>query len=418
MRERWEIKKLSDVMFIERGGSPRPIEKYLTNSPDGYNWIKISDATASNKYIYKTKEKITKEGLVKTRMVSEGDFILSNSMSFGRPYIMKTSGCIHDGWLLLRDKKVVDIDTEFLYYLLSSPYLLQQFDRLAVGSTVRNLNIALVSSVHIPVPPLSEQKRIVEMLDEAFTAIDKAKENVEKNLQNAKELFESYLQNVFANKGEGWEEKKLSDVAITFGRGKSKHRPRNDKSLYGGNYAFIQTGDVRNSHKHIVSYSQSYNEKGLAQSKLWPKGTICITIAANIAETGILDFESCFPDSMIGLVVDPFKAEVNYTYYALQYLKAALQLLGKGSAQDNINLGTFENQYFPFPKLPIQKTIADKLDSLFIESKRLDSIYNQKLIVLEQLKKSILQKAFTGELTGKLRSGTTNNNHVVEHTYP
>ncbi len=108
-------------MLVERGVSPRPIQKYLTNDPDGLNWIKISDATASVKYIYKTKEKIKKEGLSKTRQVQEGDFLLSNSMSFGRPYIMKTSGCIHDGWLVLHDKKVVELDQDFLYYLLSSP---------------------------------------------------------------------------------------------------------------------------------------------------------------------------------------------------------------------------------------------------------------------------------------------------------
>ena len=93
--EGWEVKKLGDVLSIERGGSPRPISKYLTNAEDGINWIKIADATASDKYIYETKQKITKEGLQKTRMVNKGDFILSNSMSFGRPYIMKTKGCIH-----------------------------------------------------------------------------------------------------------------------------------------------------------------------------------------------------------------------------------------------------------------------------------------------------------------------------------
>jgi len=135
----WIMKKLGDILTIERGGSPRPIEKYLTNSPHGINWIKISDATASTKYIYETKEKITKEGLHKTRLVNEGDFILSNSMSFGRPYIMKTTGCIHDGWLVLKQNGSKVFDTEFLYYLLSSPYVFKQFDYLAAGSTVRNL---------------------------------------------------------------------------------------------------------------------------------------------------------------------------------------------------------------------------------------------------------------------------------------
>ncbi len=126
MKAGWEVRRLGDVLTIERGGSPRPIDKYITDSPDGINWIKISDATASDKFIYQTKQKITREGLHKTRVVNEGDFILSNSMSFGRPYIMKTTGCIHDGWLVLKQDKHKIFETEFLYYLLSSPHVYQQ----------------------------------------------------------------------------------------------------------------------------------------------------------------------------------------------------------------------------------------------------------------------------------------------------
>lgn len=137
------------------------------------------------------------------------------------------------------------------------------------------------------------------------------------------------------------------DVSIEFGRGKSKHRPRNAEFLFGGKYPFVQTGEVRNAEKYINTYSKTYNDAGLAQSKIWAKGTICITIAANIAETAILDFDACFPDSIIGLIVDPKKATNDYTFYALMYLKSELQAQGKGSAQDNINLGTFKNNYSP-----------------------------------------------------------------------
>jgi type I restriction enzyme S subunit len=171
MKQGWELKKMGEVLTFDRGGSPLTIEKYMTNSPDGINWIKISDATASDKYIYETKEKITKDGLHKTRIVNEGDFILSNSMSFGRPYIMKITGCIHDGWLVLKQNGKKIFETEFLYYLLSSPFVFHQFNSKAAGSTVRNLNIALVSSVDVPIPPLHEQQRIVAILDEAFAFI-------------------------------------------------------------------------------------------------------------------------------------------------------------------------------------------------------------------------------------------------------
>jgi type I restriction enzyme S subunit len=250
----------------------------------------------------------------------------------------------------------------------------------------------------ISLPPIDEQKRIVGILDEVFEGVAKAKANVEGNLRNVSEVFEAYLQSVFADRDGLWERKTLKDVSITFGRGKSKHRPRNDKKLYGGKYPFIQTGDIRNSNHYITEYSQTYSEAGLAQSKLWPKGTICITIAANIAETGILGFDSCFPDSVIGLVVNPKMTEINFVEYLLQSFKTILQAKGKGSAQDNLNLATFENQLFPFPKLSEQKSIVTKLDALSTETKKLEAIYKTKLNHLEELKKSILKKAFNGEL--------------------
>ncbi len=204
MKEGWEYRKIGDILSVERGRSPRPIKKFLTDSPDGLNWIKIGDATSSNKYIYETKEKITKDGLKKSRFVKEGDFLLSNSKSFGRPYIMKTNGCIHDGWLVLRNKEVVELDKDFLYYLLCSPNLFGQFNELAAGSIFRNLNIGLVSSVKIPIPSLSEQKKIVAILDEAFAAIDEAQANSQKNIENAGELFHSKFNSIFEFREDSW----------------------------------------------------------------------------------------------------------------------------------------------------------------------------------------------------------------------
>lgn len=397
----WKIKTLDELCHIARGGSPRPIKQFITNAPDGVNWIKISDASSSSKYIYETKEKIKPNGIKHSRLVNEGDFILSNSMSFGRPYIMRTSGCIHDGWLVLKDKSGLFYQ-DYLYYFLGSNTTYKQFDILAAGSTVRNLNIALVRGVKVTLPPLPEQKRIVAILDEAFEGIDRAIANAEKNLTNARELFESYLNAIFTQKGDGWEEKTLKQVSIQFGRGKSRHRPRNDKKLYGGKYPFIQTGDIRNSNHIVTSYSQTYNEVGLAQSKLWAKGTVCITIAANIAETGVLNFEACISDSVIGLIVDQNKANNMFVEYMLQAFKLFLKAKGKGSAQDNINMGTFEAQTFPFPSIDKQEIIVAKLDFFSTETQRLETIYRQKIAALNELKQSILQKAFTGELTADI----------------
>jgi restriction endonuclease S subunit len=230
MKNGWQTKKLGEICEIERGGSPRPIKNFITTDPKGINWIKIGDATASGKYIYKTEEKIKPGGAKRSRMVYEGDFILSNSMSFGRPYIMKTTGCIHDGWLVLRQPK---IDQDYLYHVLGSDLLFSQFDRLAAGSTVRNLNIGLAKTVEIPYPPPPEQKRIVGILDEAFEGIAKARANAEKNLQNARALFESHLQSVFTQRGKGWKATTLgADIDLLPGFAfKSAQYTENNKDI-------------------------------------------------------------------------------------------------------------------------------------------------------------------------------------------
>lgn len=284
-------------------------------------------------------------------------------------------------------------ELRFLYYLLTT------LDLPSLAKGVKpGINRNNVYSRATKIPPLPEQRRIVSILDDAFEGIASAKANAKKNLHNARALFESHLQSVFTQRGKGWKQKTLEEIATTFGRGKSKHRPRNEPKLYGGKYPFIQTGDIRNADHFITEYSQTYSEAGLAQSKLWPKGTICITIAANIAETAILGFDACFPDSVIGVVANPKESEVGFIEYLLQSFKARIQALGKGSAQANINMGTFENERFPFPPVAEQKQIVAKLDSLFAEAQRLESIYQQKLAALDELKKALLHQAFSGAL--------------------
>ena len=156
----WVWVKLSDICIVARGGSPRPIKEYLTDNPDGVNWIKIGDTDKDGKYINSTKEKIRPEGVSKSRMVHKGDFLLTNSMSFGRPYILNVDGCIHDGWLAISPLSGA-YDTEFLYYLLSSNFAFEQFTQTASGGVVSNLNSDKVSTCIFPLPPLAEQRRIV-----------------------------------------------------------------------------------------------------------------------------------------------------------------------------------------------------------------------------------------------------------------
>ena len=167
----WELCKLGTISKIARGGSPRPIKDYLTNDANGINWIKIGDTTKEGKYINSVKEKIRPEGVKKSRMVHKGDFLLTNSMSFGRPYILNVDGCIHDGWLVISPIGEA-YTSDFLYYLLSSSFAYEQFTNVASGGVVTNLNSDKVADTIFPLPPLVEQKRIVSKIEFIFTQMD------------------------------------------------------------------------------------------------------------------------------------------------------------------------------------------------------------------------------------------------------
>lgn len=396
MKQGWEIKKLGDVCHIVNGSTPLRTNKDFWDNGD-FPWFTIDDIREQGRIIRYTKQKVTQTALKKLRVLPIDTILLCCTASIGEFAITEielTTNQQFNGLVIKNKHKLYPM---FLMYFSST--LKDTLSNLSGKTTIDFIPISRLKDVEIPLPPLPEQQRIVAILDECFSAIDKAKANAEQNLKNAKELFESYLQGLFENKGDGWEVKRLKDISLVFGRGKSKHRPRNWEGLYGGDYPFIQTGEVRNANKYITEYTQTYNELGLKQSKLWKKGTICITIAANIAETAILGFDSCFPDSIIGLQVNPKKAVLDFTYYLLQFFKVELQKLGKGSAQDNINLGTFENQLFPFPiAVSEQQKIVRQLDALRAETQKLEAIYQNKINNLEELKKSILNKAFSGEL--------------------
>ena len=188
----WKWVRLGEVLIIARGGSPRPIKSFITNNPNGINWIKIGDADKNGKYINRTNEKIIPEGLSKTRFVKKGDFLLSNSMSFGHPYILNIDGCIHDGWLVL--SPIVEIfNKDFLYYLLSSSMVYNQFCRRVSGAVVNNLNSEKVATTLIPLPPLAEQKRIVAKIEELLPYVERY-ETAYNKLQQLNKRFPVDLQ--------------------------------------------------------------------------------------------------------------------------------------------------------------------------------------------------------------------------------
>lgn len=216
----WKYVKLGEVCTVERGGSPRPIDDFITTDENGINWIKIGDADESM-YITKTAQRIKPEGMKKSRYVKPGDFLLSNSMSFGRPYILKIDGCIHDGWLVLRDENNV-FDKKFLYYYLSAPITYKKFKSMAVGGVVNNLNSDMVRKVRVPIPSQEEQHRISDRLDKVSNVIFLRNQQLAKLDDLVKARFVEIFGDVFLNPME-WPEKKLESLAdivsgITKGR--------------------------------------------------------------------------------------------------------------------------------------------------------------------------------------------------------
>ena len=218
--EDWKLLLLGKVAKVYRGGSPRPIQNYITNSSNGVNWIKIGDVRENEKYIYSTQEKISPDGVAMSREVRVGDFILSNSMSFGRPYILRTNGCIHDGWLAIQEYGHA-FSTEYLYYVLSSKIIYKQYIGMAAGSSVKNLNKDKVSSLMVICPPLPEQQRIAEALSD----VDGMISSLEKLIAKYKSIKTACLQQMFPQNGEtvprmrlpgftgAWEQRKLGDIS-------------------------------------------------------------------------------------------------------------------------------------------------------------------------------------------------------------
>jgi type I restriction enzyme S subunit len=331
-----------------------------------------------------------------TNIIPAGNVVIATRVGLGKVCRLAQDTAINQD---LRGVVPIDpagLSVRFLFWWLKS--VADDIVSEGTGATVQGVRLPFVRALRIPLPPIPEQHRVVAILEEAFEGIAVATANAEKNLENARAAFEDHLQSIFTQRGDGWAERRLDEVALEFGRGRSRHRPRNDPKLYGGKWPFIQTGDIRGARHVITAHTQTYNDAGLSQSRLWPSGTVCITIAANIAESGVLAFDACFPDSVIGLVPDERLTSGAFVEYMLQSFRMHLQALGKGSAQANINLGTFASQRFPFPDLSQQREIVATLDELRHGTERLESVYQRKLDAFEELRQSFLHSAFGGHV--------------------
>ncbi|MFZ0885422.1 MAG: restriction endonuclease subunit S [Candidatus Acidiferrales bacterium] len=316
-------------------------------------------------------------------------------MSFGRPYIMKTTGCIHDGWLVLRQPK---IDADYLYHVLGSDLVFSQFDRLAAGSTVRNLNIGLAKSVEIPYPPPGEQIRIVGILDQALNGVARAKANTEKNLQNARALFESHLNAIFTRRDKGWKESTIGEhIRFIDYRGKTPEKTANGLRLITAKN--VKMGYLHEAPMEFVApetYAR-WMTRGIPRL-----GDVLFTTEAPLANVAQLDTEEkvVFAQRIIIMQPDASKLDGTFLKYMLlsQLVQQRIRTKGTGATVQGIKARLLKTIEISFPPFDHQRQIAAELDSLRESIQRLASVYQQKLEALDDLKKSLLHEAFSGRL--------------------
>ena len=402
----WQIKKLGEVFIIERGGSPRPIEDYITDAIDGINWIKIGDTKGVTKYITKTKEKIKPEGLKKSRMVYEGDFILSNSMSFGRPYIMKTSGCIHDGWLVIRKNE--KINNDYLYYVLNSNQVYSQFSSLAKGSTVKNLNISAVQQVEIPLPPLETQHAIVSKIEELFSELDKGIAELKTAQLQLKTYRQSVLKSAFEGKltnenvkdGElpdGWEVVKISDISRVV-RGGSP-RPAGDPKYYDGDIPFLKVADLtKDNGIYLTTYKYSIKEAGLHKTRQISPNTLLLSNSgATLGVPKICMINATMNDG-VAAFLDLDERSNHYLYYFWVSKTLELRGINMGAGQPNLNTDLIKDYKVPYCSFEEQQRIVQEIESRLSVADKMEQSIQESLQKAEALRQSILKKAFCGEL--------------------
>lgn len=392
----WEQRKFSELVQIERGGSPRPIDDFITDAPNGLNWVKIGDAPTQGNYITKTAEKIRPEGLSKTREVHPGDLILSNSMSFGKPYIMGIDGCIHDGWLLIRNTYGV-FDLTFLCHLLGTPQMLSQYRSLAAGSTVNNLNKELVGNTVVTIPSITEQRVLGDYLEQLDNLITLHQRKYEK-LVNIKK---SMLDKMFPQNGasvpeirfkgftDPWEQRKLGEIA--------KEVVRNDPAsdapimmITAGNgfieqsdrYAFNNAGESLKKYILLERGELAYNH---GASKLRPYGS-CFALTT-VEKARIPFVYHCF--SVEKSNPEFLSIELNGANVENQLRK----IVSSGARMD----GLLNIAYSEYTEVTVQLPKKEEQDWIAKFFKHLDTLitlHQRKLEKLQNIKKSCLEKMF------------------------
>ncbi|MFA6091379.1 MAG: restriction endonuclease subunit S [Elusimicrobiota bacterium] len=396
----WTVQRLGDLVDIQIGGTPsrNNPEYWDTEFQTQNHWASIADM--KRHCLLSTKERLTDSGIAHSnaKRIAKGTVLMSFKLTIGRVAIAGVDLYTNEAIAAFLPHR--DISPEFLYYTLPMIAGAQEADVAVKG---RTLNKAKLNEMLMIVPPLREQKKIAEILSSVDIAIEKTNAVIDKEKGMNRELFEKlfscgighskFKDTAIGRIPSAWDIVPLKNAAV-IERGKFHHRPRNEPRFYGGRHPFVQTGDVTDSGGRIREYSQTLNEEGLAISKLFPKGTIVITIAANIGETAIAEFDVAFPDSLIGIVANE-EVDNRFLEYYLRTRKRHLNSLATQSAQKNINLETLRPYPIPLPPKAEQSAIADILDA----------IGHQEQVALKTVSRMRSQKAalMFELLTGKIR---------------
>ena len=303
--------------------------------------------------------------------------MVKDGAGVGRVMCIPANSAVIGTMLILKPNN--GIDRGYLFYALSSLNL----GRLCSGATIPHLYFRDMKALTVPLPPLAIQRRIAAKLDRLCDIVAKRKNQLLQLNQLVKSRFVEMFGDVTVNDRE-WETATLPELG-ELNRGVSKARPRNSPELLGGPYPLVQTGDVSNSGLWIKNYSSTYSDKGLAQSRLWKRGTLCITIAANIAQTAILDFDACFPDSVVGFVPNE-RTDAIFIHYWFSFFQKILEAQAPQVAQKNINLRILSGLKVVEPPLALQREFAafvakvDKLAFAVRESlESAEKLYRQQL---------------------------------------
>ncbi len=394
----WEQRKFSELVQIERGGSPRPIDDFITDAPNGLNWVKIGDAPTQGNYITKTAEKIRPEGLSKTREVHPGDLILSNSMSFGKPYIMGIDGCIHDGWLLIRNTYGV-FDLTFLCHLLGTPQMLSQYRSLAAGSTVNNLNKELVGNTYVTIPSITEQRVLgayLEQLDNLITLHQRKYDkltNVKKSM--LEKMFPQNGSNVpeirFKGFTEAWEQRKFSEL-VQIERGGSP-RPIDDFITDAPNgLNWVKIGDAPTQGNYITKTAEKIRPEGLSKTREVHPGDLILSNSMSFGKPYIMGIDGCIHDGWL-LIRNTYGVfDLTFLCHLLgtPQMLSQYRSLAAGSTVNNLNKELVGNTYVTIPSITEQRVLGAYLEQL----DNLITLHQRELEKLKKLKKACLEKMF------------------------